>query len=107
MTTKTTKEKFSKDLLKKDALIIVKFFTDWNGASQMILPVYRELAVNYKGIASFYEVNMESDKKTADEFGVREIPTLLFFRKGELVDHVVGMISRNALIAKIENVINQ
>lgn len=102
-----SKEKFTKELLQNDSLSVVKFYTEWNGASQVILPLFRELAVSYKGIANFYEVNMESEPATAAQFGVRDIPTVLFFRQGELIDHVVGMISKNALIAKLENALNQ
>lgn len=107
MTANRKKEKFSKEVLLKSPVSIVKFYTEWNGASQMILPVYRELADSYEGVASFYEVDMDSDPAIAEQFGVRDIPTLLFFRSGELIDHVVGMVSRNTLIAKVENVINQ
>lgn len=69
----------------------------------MILPVYEELDRAYGAEARFFSVNVETDSALKEEFGIRELPTIIFFRNGKIVDHVSGMIAKNALIEKLEN----
>jgi thioredoxin 1 len=80
----------------------VQFITEWNGPSQIISMIYADLSNSYNGSVKFYTVNIEREKQLSDTFGIMEVPTILFFRNGELIDHAVGLISKNALIAKIE-----
>ena len=84
-------------------LSLVRFKKEWNGASQIIEPVYNELAVSYNGIVNFYTVDVEMEKGLDSEYGVTDIPTILFFKKGEIIDHAIGLIPKNVLITKIEN----
>ncbi|HLK30818.1 MAG TPA: thioredoxin family protein [Puia sp.] len=102
----TAKKNFSKSELNSKTLSIVHFTMEWNGASQIVSMIYDDLANSYNGSANFYTVNIEEEKALSKELGVMEIPTILFFRSGELIDHAVGLISKNALIAKIETALS-
>jgi len=82
---------------------LVHFRTDWSGACHIIAPVYEELSKSYKGMADFFSIDVEQETGIGTELGVREIPTILFFRDGKVVDHVVGLIPKNILITKIEH----
>lgn len=99
----TTEASFKKDVLETRGITVVKFYADWSGTSQMMMPAYEQLAESYKGSARFYKVDIDNNPSLKESYGVMELPTILFFQNGNIVDHVSGMISRNALIAKMEN----
>lgn len=99
------KAQFKKEVIKggHDHLSLVQFKTEWSGACQIIAPVYEELSKCYTGIANFFSIDVEQETGVEKEFGVHELPTILFFKNGELIDHVIGLAPKKALIAKIEN----
>lgn len=99
----TTETKFREDVLEKRGISVVKFYADWSGTSQMMMPAFEQLADYYKTNARFFKVDIDSNPLLKETYGVMELPTILFFNNGEIIDHVSGMISRNALIAKMEN----
>lgn len=98
-----SKNDFKKEVTGNINLTLVQFTIEWNGACQIIAPVFEELAKSYKGQASFYTVDIEKEKGIEKEFGIMELPTILFFKGGEIIDHVKGLISKNKMIMKIEN----
>jgi thioredoxin 1 len=83
-------------------LSLVQFKREWNGASQIVESIFKDLAKAYKKTVNFYTVDVEKEQGWNIEYGVMEIPTILFFRNGQLVDHVVGLTPKNVLIEKIE-----
>ncbi len=102
----TDKKSFTEKVLSGPGLQVVKFYADWSGPCQMMLPIYNELAGIYNSAASFYFVDVDEALSLKKEMGIVEIPTILFYRNGEVIDFVTGLSSRNALIAKLENVLN-
>lgn len=101
-----TKNDFRKEVISSTGLSLVQFKKEWNGACQIILPIYEELARSYKGQANFFTVDVEREPGIDREYGVMEIPTILFFRGGEIIDHVAGLTPKNVLITKIENALS-
>jgi thioredoxin 1 len=99
------KEQFKTTVMESESghLSLVQFKTEWSGACQIIAPVYEELCKCYHGIADFFSIDVEQESGMEKEYGVLELPTILFFKNGELIDHVIGLTPRNALILKIEN----
>ena|SRR5882672_11168903 len=106
MNKQITKARLHKEINNR-GLSLVQFKTDWSGACQIISPVYEELAKSYKGTASFFSIDVEKEKGVDIDFGVTEYPTILFFRKGQVIDHVVGLTPKNVLITKIENALTE
>ena len=100
-----SKKEFTKNVIESMALTIVQFKKNWNGACQIIEPVYIDLAKMYKGKASFYTVDVETEAALEKEYGVIELPTILFFKGGIVIDHAIGLTPKNELISKIENAI--
>ena len=96
------KTQFKKEVMESTHLSLVQFKTEWSGACQIIAPVYEELSKYYSGIADFFSIDVEQEADMEKEFGVQELPTILFFKNGELIDHVIGLTPKNALITKIE-----
>jgi len=105
MNRQLTKMNFKKEVIESSTLSLVQFKKEWNGASQIIEPVYNDLAVSYNGVVNFYTVDVEKENGLHQEYGVRDIPTILFFKKGKVIDHAVGLTPKNILISKIENAI--
>ncbi|MCX6319038.1 MAG: thioredoxin family protein [Bacteroidetes bacterium] len=101
-----TKEELEKEIAAAGNLSLVQFRLDWSGACQIIAPVYEELSGTYSGVVNFYTVDVEKEAGAEKQFGVIELPTILFFNNGKIVDHIRGLVSRNEMIGKIENAIH-
>lgn len=87
-------------------LAIVQFKSEWNGGCQIMAPVYEELSKHYSDKAKFFTINTEEEKSIAKEYRIKELPTIMIFRKGELIDIVIGLTPKNVLITKIEDAIS-
>lgn len=105
MNRKISRREFRKEVTESSVLTIVNFKADWSGACQIIEPVYNDLAKAYRSKVNFYTVDVEAENGIEREYGIMELPTILFFISGKIVDHAVGLTSRNILISKIENAI--
>ena len=98
-----SKADFRKEVIDSKGLALVQFKKEWNGACQIISPVYEELAKSYIGQAKFFTIDVEKETGIDYLFGVMEYPTILFFKSGDVIDHVTGLIPKNMIISKIEN----
>ena len=101
-----TNQQFNKSIINDKNLSMLHFAREWNGASQITSIIFDDLAKSYNGSANFYTINFEKEEKLCKEFGVMEVPAILFFRNGELVDHSIGLVSKNTLIEKIESALS-
>lgn len=96
---------FERNLVKNHGLAIVQLKTNWNGACQIIEPVFNNLASMYCGSANFFTLDVENEHTLLLDYGITELPVILFFHSGRIIDHAIGLTPRNVLIAKIENAI--
>jgi thioredoxin 1 len=101
-----SKAAFKNEVVGNTGLSLVQFKKEWNGACQIISPIYEELARSYTGQARFFVVDVEQVAGIEHQYGVMEIPTILFFRAGEIIDHLTGLAPKNVMIAKIENALS-
>jgi thioredoxin-like negative regulator of GroEL len=101
-----TTEEFKSKVTESNLLCLVKFKTSWSGACQIVAPFYKELSLTYRGAANFFIVDTEHDNSLAQRFGIMELPTILLFKNGTVVDHTTGLTSKQVLIEKIEQALS-
>ena len=89
------------ETLNTDKLVVVDFWATWCGPCKMIAPIVEELAEEYEGKAVICKCNVDECDDVPMTYNIRSIPTLLFFKNGELVDRNVGAASKADLAAKI------
>ena len=102
MTLEVTDANFEEVVIKSDKLVVVDFWAEWCGPCRMVAPVVNELSEEYEGKAVMTKVDVDSNPGTAAKFGIRNIPTLLFFKNGEVVDKQVGAVPKAVLADKLE-----
>ncbi len=102
-TMQVTDETFGKDVREAEGLVLVDFWATWCGPCQFIAPVLEDLASEYaeKGV-KVAKLDVDSNQRTSMEFGVRSIPSVLYFKDGKHVDTVVGAVPRDVLESKIQ-----
>ena len=104
METKITSENF--ESLKNGSLpLVVDFWATWCGPCRMIAPIVEELAKEYDGRIAVGKCDVEENDELAAEYGIRNIPTLLFFKDGKLVDKIVGAVSKPKLQGKFDTLL--
>ena len=90
------------ELLQGNKPVVVDFWAEWCGPCRMIAPIVDELAEFYEDQVVIGKVNIDENEDLSIEYGIRSIPTLLFFKNGELVDKHIGAASKATLEDKIK-----
>jgi thioredoxin 1 len=99
-----TQENFAQEVLQSSSPVLVDFWAEWCGPCKMIAPILDELAEEYDGRVKIGKVNIDEQQGVAAEYGIRAIPTLLLFHKGQVADQIVGLHSKRDLKASFDRV---
>ena len=103
MAIELTDANFEELVLKSDKPVLVDFWAEWCGPCRMVGPVVEELSKDYDGKAVVGKVDVDSNPGISMKYGIRNIPTLLIFKGGEIVDKQVGAVPKSVLAGKLEN----
>ena len=101
-----TDENFAEVLQEREPVVVV-FSVEWCGSCHMMAPVLDELASDFQGQAKVGRLDIDHNPRIAAQYGIRSTPTLLFFRNGQLVDHVVGMVPKQVLRRKPHSLLQE
>ena len=93
------------ELLKGDKPLVVDFWAEWCAPCRMIIPIIEELAKEYEEQVVIGKLNIDENSDVVDQFGIRSIPTILFFKNGELVDKHIGVAKKSFLEEKVKNLL--
>lgn len=101
MALEITDSSFQEVVLQSDKPVLVDFWAPWCGPCRMLSPVIEQLHNEFEGKAVIGKVNVDDNQQTAVEYGIRSIPTLLFFKNGELVDKLTGVFPKEVIAEKL------
>ncbi|MCX6155363.1 MAG: thioredoxin [Candidatus Kapabacteria bacterium] len=97
-----TDANFDSEVKKSNVPVLVDFWATWCGPCRMIAPILEELSGEYEGKVKITKLDVDNNQKTAMEFGVRSIPTLLIFKNGSVVDTIVGAVPKAKITSKLD-----
>ena len=92
---------FEQLVKNSDKPVLVDFWAEWCGPCRMVSPIVEEISKEYEGKAIVGKVNVDHNPNISMEFGIRNIPTILFFKNGQVVDKQVGAVPKAQLAAKL------
>jgi thioredoxin 1 len=90
---------------KSDKPVMIDLWAEWCGPCRMVGPIVEEIAKEYEGKAIIGKLDVDSNPLTTGKFSVRNIPTILFMKNGEIVDKQVGAVPKSVLVGKLEKLL--
>jgi thioredoxin 1 len=97
---------FDQEVLRSEQQVLVDFWAVWCGPCKAIAPVVDSLATTYAGKLKVAKVNVDENAATPSRYGIRGIPTLLFFKGGKITDQVVGYVPQSVLEEKVQRLLS-
>ena len=96
---------FDDEIMKSDIPAMVDFWAEWCGPCKMVGPVVEELAQEYKGKIKIAKMDVDKNRETPVKFGIRNIPTLILFKGGDVVKMIVGAQTKSSLDAELKKLL--
>ena len=97
-----TDDQFDAEVVKSSQLALVDFWAEWCGPCRLLTPTLEQIAGEYEGQLKLFKMNVDENQKTPTQFNIRGIPTIIFFKNGEMVDQLVGNHPKEKIITVIQ-----
>jgi thioredoxin 1 len=97
-----TDANFDQMVLQSDKPVIVDFWAEWCGPCRVISPIVSEIAEDYKDQIVVGKLDVDTNPAVSSKYGIRNIPTILFFKNGQVADKQVGAVPKGNLVKKVE-----
>lgn len=97
-----TDDNFESEVLKSEKPVLIDFWAPWCGPCKAIGPVIEELAGELKDSVKVMKMNVDDNQKTAVNFGVRSIPTMILFKNGKVVDSIIGLVAKEKILELVK-----
>jgi thioredoxin 1 len=97
-----TDDNFESEVLKSEKPVLIDFWAPWCGPCKAIGPVIEELAGELKDSVKIMKMNVDDNQKTAVNFGVRSIPTMILFKDGKAVDSIIGLVAKEKILELVK-----
>ena len=105
MVTDVSDQTFESEIIKSSLPVLLDLWAPWCGPCRMVAPVVEKLAETYDGKVKFCRLNVDENPQTAVKYGIMSIPTLMFFKEGQVVDTVIGAVPERTLQPKIDTLL--
>ena len=105
MAKQLTPQEFQSEVLDSKDLVFVDFFATWCGPCKMMAPVIDQLAEEMDGKAKIFKIDVDEARDLAAKYRIMSVPTLMFFKNGEVVDQIMGAVPKDRLVDKINALI--
>ena len=96
---------FQKEVLENRGSVLVEFGAEWCGPCQILAPMIEELVSEFEGRIKVCRLDVDHNERIPGDYGIWSLPTLLFFRSGRVVDHIIGVVPKVELTAKLKAVL--
>lgn len=98
------KESFEEDVLNSGLPVLIDFYATWCGPCRSMEPILEDVAQEMQGKAVLCKIDVDENDELANRFGIRSVPTMLIFFKGEVVERIIGITAKREILEKLNNI---